>query len=179
VYPPGTHYAYCSGAMNLAGYALHRASGTWIPALFDRTVARPLGFGRYYWDLMPTLEGYLGGGVHMLPRDLLKLGVTYLNGGVWDGRRIVPAEWVARSTVNQVAEGVGTDGYAWHVGTLKVGDREYREYEANGNGGQFLIVVPELDLAVVFTGGNYMYGGVWLKWRQGIVGDVIIPAIRE
>ena len=179
VYPPGTHYAYCSGGMNLAGYALHGASGTWIPALFDRTVARPLGFGRYYWDLMPTLEGYLGGGVQMLPRDLLKLGVTYLNGGVWDGRRIVPAEWVARSTVNQVAEGVGTDGYAWHLGTLKVGDREYREYEANGNGGQFLIVVPELDLAVVFTGGNYMYGGVWLKWRQGIVGDVIIPAIRE
>jgi len=52
--------------------------------------------------------------------------VTYLNGGVWDGRRIVPASGSRDRTVNQVAEGVGTDGYAWHVGTLKVGDREYR-----------------------------------------------------
>ncbi len=73
---------------------------------------------------------------------------------------------------------MGKDGYAWHLSTLNVGDREYREYEANGNGGQFLIVVPELDLAVVFTAANYLFGGVWLKWRQEFVGNVITPAIK-
>jgi CubicO group peptidase (beta-lactamase class C family) len=178
VHPPGAVYAYCSGGMNLVGYALHRASGEWIPELFDRTVARPLGFGRYYYNLMPTLDGYLGGGVHVLPRDLLKLGVAYLDGGVWNGRRVVDSSWVRRSTTSQVAPGVGRDGYAWHLFPIKVGEREYAEYEANGNGGQFLIVVPELDLAVVFTGGNYTDGGVWWRWRQDIVGGVIIPAIR-
>ncbi len=178
VYPPGTHYAYCSGGMNLVGYALHRATGEWIPELFDRTIARPLGFGRYYYNLMPTLDGYLGGGVRLVPRDLLKLGVAYLNGGTWDGHRIVSAEWATQSTTQRLDSTVGGDGYAWHIFPITVGGRTYREYEANGNGGQFLIVVPELDLAVVFTAGNYRDGGVWWRWRQDIVGKVIIPAAR-
>jgi len=57
------------GGDDLAGYALHRASANVDPRALRSHVARPLGFGRYYWDLMPTLEGYLGGGVQMLPRD--------------------------------------------------------------------------------------------------------------
>jgi len=180
VHAPGTHYAYCSGGMNLAGYALHRATGEWIPALFDRTVARPLGFGRYYYNLMPTLDGYLGGGVRLAPRDLLKLGVAYLNGGTWDGHRLVSPEWVKLSTTTRLDSIVGRDGYAWHIFPITAGKggRKYYEYEANGNGGQFLIVVPELDLAVVFTGGNYRDGGVWWKWRQQIVGNVIVPATK-
>jgi len=180
VYPPGTHYAYCSGGMNLVGYALHRATGEWIPELFDRTVARPLGFGRYYYNLMPTLDGYLGGGVRLAPRDLLKLGAAYLNGGTWNGHRIVSADWVSLSTTTRLDSVVGRDGYAWHIFPITAGKggRTYREYEANGNGGQFLIVVPELDLAVVLTAGNYRDGGVWWRWRQAIVGNVIVPAAR-
>jgi CubicO group peptidase (beta-lactamase class C family) len=170
---PGTHAAYCSGGMNLTGYMLTRATRTWLPALFERTVARPLGFGRWYWNLMPTQEGYQGGGARLLPRDLLKIGVAYLNGGEWHGKRIVSREWTARSTVNQVAPGVGTDGYAWHLGNIKVGERAYREYEGNGNGGQFLIVVPEVDLAVVFTAGDYLDYGVWGQFRNVLVADMI------
>ncbi|MFN2421026.1 MAG: hypothetical protein ABR527_06560 [Gemmatimonadota bacterium] len=61
---------------------------------------------------------------------------------------------------------------------MRSGERVHREYEANGNGGQFLIVVPEFDLVVVFTGGNYLQGGIWNRWRDEIVGEEIIPAIR-
>ena len=84
-----------------------------------------------------------------------------------------------QSTAPQVTVNGGADGYAWHLNTLRVGDRTYREYEANGNGGQFLIVVPELDLAIVFTAGNYRHGGVWLRFRDVLVPQVIIPAIRN
>ena len=48
-----------------------------------------------------------------------------------------------------------SDGYAWHRLVLTSGGRSYREYEANGNGGRYLIVLPDLDLVVVFTAGNY------------------------
>jgi CubicO group peptidase (beta-lactamase class C family) len=192
---PGARYAYCSANSNLVGAALTVATDTWLPELFDRTVARPLQFGTYHWNLMPTGEGYLGGGAYLRPRDLLKIGQAFLDGGVWNGRRIVDSAWVTASTAPRVeitpattglsAEdfpnfyGVGRDAYAWHLGSLTSGGRSYAEYEASGNGGQLLIVVPELELTVVFTGGNYMQGGIWGRWRQEIVADGIIPAIRR
>jgi len=191
---PGTRYAYCSANMNLMGAALTTATGTWLPELFERTVARPLQFGTYHWNLMPTDEGYLGGGAFVLPRDLLKIGQAYLDGGVWGGGRIVDESWVARSTapyveVSPATTGFdpeqfsefyagGVDGYAWHMYGVRSGERTYRDYEATGNGGQVLIVVPKLDLVVVFTGGNYMQGGIWGRWRDEIVGGSIIPAIQ-
>lgn len=190
---PGSRYAYCSANANLMGAALTRATGTWLPELFERTVARALQFGPYHWNLMPTDEGYLGGGAFVRPRDLLKVGQAYLDGGVWRGRRIVDESWVTRSTapyveISPTTTGLdpawfgefyagGLDGYAWHLYGVRSGDRTYREYEANGNGGQILMVVPEFDLVVVFTGGNYMQGGIWGRWRDEIVGGEIIPAI--
>jgi CubicO group peptidase (beta-lactamase class C family) len=195
-FAPGTRYAYCSGNTNLVGGALTLATHSWLPELFRRTVAEPLQFGEWHWNLMPNGEGYAGGGAFLLPRDLLKVGQLYLNAGVWNGRRIVPAEWVRLSTAPHVEVSPETtglseddfsnfylraqDGLAWHLlNTLKADGRTYRTYGATGNGGQLLIVVPDADLAVVFTGGNYSQGGVWLRWAQQIVGDKIIPAIRQ
>jgi CubicO group peptidase (beta-lactamase class C family) len=177
---PGTHYAYCSGGMNLVGGALRAATKTWIPEQFDRTVAQPLQFGRYYFNLTPTLEGYLGGGMRIRPRDLLKLGQMYLNGGTWNGKRIVAQSWVIRSTAKQTSDTASNgDGFAWHRNTLKSGTRSYSEYEANGNGGQLLVVVPELNLAVVFTAGNYGDYRVWRQFRDDIVANSIISAIAR
>jgi len=191
---PGVRYAYCSANINLVGAALTEATGTWLPEYFDRAIAQPLDFGTYHWNLMPNGEGYLGGGAFLRPRDLLKIGQAYLDGGVWRGRRIVDASWVARSTARLApitpettgysAEefgeyyGAGVDGYAWHSYDTQVGDKKVTGYQATGNGGQVLIVVPEYQLVVVFTGGNYMQGGIWGQWGQRIVGGMIIPAIQ-
>lgn len=191
---PGRRYAYCSANINLVGGALTAATATWLPELFERTIARPLQFGPWHWNLMPNGEGYLGGGAFVRPRDLLKIGQAWLDGGVWRGRRIVDAAWVTQSTAPRVdirpaTTGLdanhfqeayigGADAYAWHLVGVRSGDRVHRDYEATGNGGQLLIVVPEFDLVVVFTGGNYLQGGIWNRWRHEIVGAQIIPAIR-
>ncbi len=193
VHDPGTRYAYASGGMNLAGAAIATAAHAWIPELFERIVATPLQFGEWHWNLMPNHEGYLGGGAHLRPRDLLKLGQAYLEGGTWKGRRIVSADWVRESTrgraaVNPATTGLdsttfakyygeGADGYAWHPQSLKVGERTLQEYEANGNGGQILMVIPELDLAVVVTAGNYGQGALYTI-RQRIVAQGILPGVR-
>lgn len=192
---PGARYAYCSANSNLVGAALTVGTETWLPELFDRTIARPLGFGRYHWNLMPTGEGYLGGGAYLRPRDLLKIGQVFLDGGTWHGRRIVDSAWIALSTAVHAEitpattglspdefgnfYGVGKDGLAWHLGTLTSGGRAYPEFEASGNGGQLLIVVPDAQFVVVFTGGNYGQGGIWGRWRQEIVADALIPSIRR
>jgi len=186
IHDPGTHWAYCSGSMNLVGGAIAAGTKTWLPEFFDHAIAQPLEFGRYYYNLMPTGEAYTGGGVFMRPRDLLKIGQLYLDGGLWNGKRIIPKAWVAESTRPQTpAPGApadtlsGTDGYAWHLGYIKSATPSYRFYQSNGNGGQLLIVIPQLDLVVVFTAGNYSSFGVWGRFQGDLVGKAIIPALTK
>lgn len=192
---PGARYAYCSANINLVGGALTTATDTWLPELFARTVARPLDFSHWHWNLTPTGEGYLGGGAWLRPRDLLKVGQAYLDGGVWRGRRIVEESWVKRSTtpvieISPATTGLtpeefsnyyaaGSDAYAWHSYSGQAADKVYRGYQATGNGGQLLIVVPDAQLVVVFTGGNYLQGGIWGRWGNDIVGAQLIAAIRR
>jgi CubicO group peptidase (beta-lactamase class C family) len=195
VHEPGVRYAYCSGAMSLMGAALTTATHTWLPEYFDRTIARPLQFGAWHWNLMPTDEGYLGGGAWLRPRDLLKVGQAYLDGGVWRGRRIVGASWVAQSTkphfrispatTGMTAEQFGNayteadEALAWHLTEIRAGDTVRRGYLAAGNGGQVLLVVPDVHLVAVFTGGNHRQGGIWSQWSNTIIGAQIIPAIKR
>ncbi|MEX0733582.1 MAG: serine hydrolase [Steroidobacteraceae bacterium] len=192
---PGARYAYCSANINLMGGALTTATGTWLPELFEQKIARPLQFGEWHWNLMPTGEGYLGGGAFLLPRDLLKVGQAYLDGGVWNGKRIVDAAWVKESTtprmrISPETTGItaeefpnyyseGSDAYAWHLNGLRSGEQVYDAYAATGNGGQVLIVVPQFQLAAVFTGGNYRQGGIWGRWADQLIGGYIIPAIAN
>lgn len=191
---PGERYAYCSGGISLAGGALTMATGEWLPALFDRTIARPLQFQRYYWNLMPNGEGYLGGGAFIRTRDFLKIGQAYIDGGVWNGQRIATEEYVreAISTqieINRETTGVDPDrfrtfyyevgeGLGWHHIWVQSGDQRYAAYHSNGNGGQLLLVVPQFDLVVMFTAGNYRTG-LWNLERDAIVGGIIIPALNR
>ena len=194
VHEPGERYAYCSGGISLTGAALTMATGEWLPALFDRTIAKPLQFGSYYWNLMPTGEGYLGGGAFVRTRDFLKIGQAYLDRGVWNGRHIATEAWVKdawapHAHISEETTGVTGDafanayydvdeGYAWHHITVKSGDRTYPAYHGNGNGGQLLLVVPQFDLVAMFTGGNYRQG-LWNRERDDILGEMIIPALNR
>lgn len=192
---PGERYAYCSGGISLAGGALTMATGEWLPALFDRTIARPLQFQRYYWNLMPNGEGYVGGGAFVRTRDFLKIGQAYLDGGVWNGQRIASEDYVREATSAQVQISPATtgvhdpdrfrnayyevgEGLGWHHIRVRSGERRYAAYHTNGNGGQLLLIVPEFDLVVMFTAGNYRTG-LWNLERDAIVGDIIIPALNR
>jgi CubicO group peptidase (beta-lactamase class C family) len=176
----GETYAYCSGTVNLLGGVVRNTTHMWLPDFFQKYVADPLDMRRYYMNLGPTGEGYFGGGLRLRPRDLLKLGQLYLDGGRWNGRRVVSASWVAQSVSPQIKTGAeSADGYNWHLNTLHAGGKSYKEYEANGNGGQFLIVLPELDIAVVFTAANYNGYGVWRKFRDEMVPQFVIGAVNR
>lgn len=195
LHEPGVRYAYCSGSANLVGASLKAAGGASVYELFDRLIAKPLKFGSYHWALAPNGEGYLGGGAYMRPRDILKIGAMFAAGGVWNGRQVIEEGWVRESTTSKVEISAKTTGmtpevfrnnyfggsqaYIWRVDNVLVGERRYASYEASGNGGQLLVIVPELDLAVAFTGGNYRMGGIWGRWRNEIIGGHIIPAITD
>lgn len=192
--PPGTRYAYCSGGINLVGAALAKVTSQSVLDLLETSLAGPLHFGAHYWNTMPGGDAYLGGGALLRPVDMLKLGQMALNGGRWNGQPLVSAAWLAQATASQVEVTPattalapdafrrfyfgGADGYAWHLYTVTTPDgRRFATYEASGNGGQIILVVPTLDMVVVMTGGNYGQGGIWGRWRDEIVGTRIIPAI--
>ena len=178
IHPPGAVYAYCSAGINLVGRTIGAATQSWLPEFFDRTIARPLQMSHYAMNLMPTGEAYSAGGMQLRPRDLLKFGQLYLNGGVWNGRRLVSAEWVRISTAHQIDRpDSSSDGFGWHRHTLHVGARDYQTYEASGNGGQMVIVIPALDLVLAATAGNYGQYGIWQKIRT-VIAPEVMRAVR-
>jgi CubicO group peptidase (beta-lactamase class C family) len=177
-YEPGEHAAYCSGGMNLVGGAISSATGAWLPDFFREYLAGPLDFGRYHLQLTPTGNLYLGGGSYLRPRDFLKLGQAYLDGGRWHDRQVVSAEWVERSLRHHsTMPGPDEYGYGWHLNTYTAGGRGYRVAEAAGNGGQIMGIIPELGIAYMFTGGNYGNFPTWNGFRK-LISDYLIPAVQ-
>ncbi|MGA7297423.1 MAG: serine hydrolase [Rhodanobacteraceae bacterium] len=177
---PGADKAvYCSAGINLLGGVVRQATGRRLTELFRDWIARPMQMRGYHINLMPTGDAYLAGGVRMRPRDMLKLGQLYLDGGVWNGQRLVDEDWIKASVTRHTTFGPNHDyGYAWHLHTFRVAGHDYREYAAEGNGGQFVIVVPELDLVVAITAGSYGQFSVWYP-LQNLVSDYVIPSVLQ
>jgi CubicO group peptidase (beta-lactamase class C family) len=175
---PGEDPVYCSANSNLIGAVLAAASGEPLELLIDRLIARPLGIDRYYLFLQPTGEPYLGGGAHWLPRDFMKLGQVMLNGGTWQGRRVVSEGWVARSTSPlRNLRDLGY-GYQWWVTDYPYRDGTVQAFFAGGNGGQVIMGIPALDLLVAFYGGNYS-DSVLYKAQKVLVPKYILPAVER
>ncbi|PYL57709.1 MAG: 6-aminohexanoate hydrolase [Verrucomicrobia bacterium] len=179
--PGGDHAVYCSAGINLLGGIVRNATHEWLPEFFYENVAKQLQIKTYHWNLMPSGDGYVGGGLYLRPRDQLKLGQLYLDGGEWNRHRVVSKDWVERSTSRQSTFGptLGADhdyGYGWHLYHFDVGNRTFQAYAAGGNGGQIVMVIPDLDLVVGFTGGAYGEFAKWYKWQLELVPQFIIPA---
>jgi CubicO group peptidase (beta-lactamase class C family) len=104
------------------------------------------GFG---WPVDPQGVHLGWGGVKLRTADMTALGQLYLEKGVWGGKHVVPANWVADATSPQVATGSEPEsyGYQWWVGESD----GHPMFRAQGFGGQFIHVVPELDLVIVIT----------------------------
>lgn len=168
---------YCSINPHLAGGVLARATKRSLPMLFQDLIATPLQITRYHMNLAPTGDAYMGGGVRFLPRDFMKLGQVMLDGGVWSGRQVLPPAFVQRAASPLVPLRGLRYGYLWWVTDYPYHDRKVRAYFAGGNGGQLVMVIPELELVVATFGGNYSDAAVSLRIQQQYVPQFILPAI--
>ena len=180
VRPPHEKAFYCSGGINLGGAAVAATTQTWLPDYFRRNLAEPLAFGRYYFNLMPTGEGYLGGGLFLRPRDHLKLAQLFLDGGRWRGKQIVSGRWVKAATSPQASiNGPDDYGFGWWLISYPYKGRTVRAFHTSGNGGQMAIAIPELELAVVFQAANYNNFPVWSKFRDEWLPQYVIGAVKN
>jgi CubicO group peptidase (beta-lactamase class C family) len=179
---PGEKAVYCSVGANLAGGVVARAARQPSLPLFQQLIADPLGIEQYYMGVSPTGDYYLGGGARLLPRDFLKLAQVHVNGGTWSGRRVYSADWSRRATsplVRFFETSKARYGYLWWVYDFPYRGRTVRAYFASGNGGQFSFGIDELDLAIVFYGGNYSDWDAGFAALLEYVPKDILPAIQE
>ncbi|HTU64972.1 MAG TPA: serine hydrolase [Steroidobacteraceae bacterium] len=175
--PPGERAIYCSANPNLALGMVARATGEMPVYSFDRLVARPMKLGNYAWLLDHAGNPYGGGGVMFLPRDFLKFGQLMLNGGTWEGRRILSRQFVAAASTPQYHLAGIYYGYNWWMEDFPYRERAVRAVMALGAGGQVITVVPELDLVVAFYAGNYS-SRVQRELGHSYVPNFILPAVR-
>lgn len=146
---PGGRMLYSTGSSHLLSAALTRASGRSTHALAAEWLGEPLNIVIPPWPRDPQGIYFGGNDMLMSPRALARFGELYRLGGVIDGRRVLPARWIAESwTPRARSPWSGSDyGYGWFV--EQVGGHPVRF--AWGYGGQMLYVVPSLDLTVVMT----------------------------
>lgn len=170
---PGAAGVYCTGAINLIGAVLAARTGRWLPALFDDWLARPLQIHAYHWNLMPTGQGYLGGGARLRPRDFAKLAQLVVGRGAWRGQQVVSAAWVEQATAAHASLVAADDyGYGWWRRRYQVAGRAIDVVYASGNGAQLAIAVPALDLVIAINAGNYGHAAV----RAQLL-DELVPAL--
>jgi CubicO group peptidase (beta-lactamase class C family) len=175
---PDEASVYCSMNPNLALGAVGRATGELQLDTFDRLMGEPMQIARYAWPLDPAGHPYGGGGVRMLPRDFMKLGQLMLGGGVWGGRRILGADFVARaSSPLHDLNGIQY-GYLWWNIEYPYKQRTLRAYFAAGNGGQAVMAIPALDLVIAVYAGNYS-DRTSIIVQQELIPKYILPAVRE
>lgn len=146
---PGERMEYSTGSTHLASALLTRATERSTLALARELLAQPLGIQLPAWPRDP--QGVYFGGNDMLisPRGLLRFGELYRGGGVLDGQQILSREWIEASWERRVRSPRNGDGYGLGWWARTAGPHEVRF--AWGYGGQFLFVVPALELTVVFT----------------------------
>jgi CubicO group peptidase (beta-lactamase class C family) len=156
---------YSTGNTHLLSAVLQAATGMTQEEYCRIHLSDPMGISQEaHWGTDPQGIADGGNGVIISARDAAKFGQLFLDDGAWKGEQLVPAAWVEESTSVQnhgPGGSTGAYGYQWWVRTHTTGEygsyttpyptASYDTYFAFGYAGQFIYVVPELDLVTVFT----------------------------
>jgi CubicO group peptidase (beta-lactamase class C family) len=179
---PGTRWQYNSGGVIVLGALVRAATGEPVQAYAERRLLAPIGVTDARWHASP-FDGlaHTGGGLRLRAVDLARIGQLVLHGGRWNGRQILPADWIARSVapITPAAVRFGAEpldyGYLWYSAPLQrgAGSEGPRFIAAAGNMTQWLFVVPAHDLVMVVTGrGNASFAAPIDLLRRQVVAAV-------
>lgn len=149
---PGKQFQYCGGNSMLLSAILEEAAGMTAAEFAKSYLFGPLGISQYQWEAYADGHTNSDGGLSLRPRDMAKIGQLMLNGGTWNGVRIVSAEWVAESTRARIkATLIARYGYQWWRDSQSVLLESVDSYFAAGFGGQMISVYPDQNMVIVFT----------------------------
>lgn len=176
--PYGRYFSYCTGGVFTLSEVLEKVTGERTDRYARAKLFEPLGINNVEWVYSPLNVPQTGGGLRMTSRDLLKIAQLYLDDGEWEGKRIVNAAWVKASTSPHAQIDDATEyGYLWWLKSFKAGEKSYPAFFMSGNGGNKVVAVPSLDMAVVITSTNYNTRGMH-EQTEKILTDYVLAAVE-
>jgi len=172
---PGARWIYNGGATAVLGRLIARGSGRPLADYARERLLAPLGIESFEWVVGRDGAHIAASGLRLRPRDLAKIGQLVLNRGRWEGRELVPADWLARSFQAHAETETLHYGYHWWLGPPV---RQGRVWVAGfGNGGQRLSIAPGLELVVAVLAGNYNKPDAW-QLPVAILTEIVLPGLE-
>ncbi|MCK9688196.1 serine hydrolase domain-containing protein [Scleromatobacter humisilvae] len=175
--PPDAVTSYCTGNPVALGHILANATHQPVTAFAQARLLGPLGITSAVWNTYDNdTQTDTGGHMHMRPRDMAKIGQLALQRGQWNGVQLVSSAWMDVSTSNITqfdSEPNDGYGYLWWHGSESWRGQTLDMFYADGSGGQYIFVVPQLDLVAVFTGENYANDGPQLLPFTILQSDIV------
>lgn len=176
---PGEKWTYNSGGSHLMSGVIKQATGKYVDAYAEEHLFGPLGINNYHWKKTPRGFPDTEGGLYLEAEQLAKIGYLYLKDGVWDGKRILPEGWVKDAVAARV-EAVNSAGFGygyqwWRVDRLAGESSDSPEIWAGlGYGGQYLIVIPDLEMVGVVNSWN-----IFERPKQSILPAFVQTMLRS
>ena len=161
---PGKEWRYNGGTTQLLSIIIERATGKKVDEFAKEYLFRPLGIATFEWIKMPGTDNpAAASGLRLRSRDLLKFGILYHNKGKWNGKQIIPRDWIKQSFHTIIHRPVSPNrakpngGYGYQFWTFNDTIQTQPVYivAAVGNGDQRIYFDEKNNLLVVITAGNY------------------------
>jgi CubicO group peptidase (beta-lactamase class C family) len=178
VHKPGTHFQYNSmGSYTLSAIVTKVTGQTSVEYLKPR-LFEPMGIDNPEWASSPEGHSIGGSGLKLCTEDVAKLGQLYLQKGQWNGKQLLPQQWVEQATSRQVPneqESHAKMGVDWQQGYgFQFWRCTHNAFRGDGASGQLIVVIPEKDAVVAITAdtGN-MQGELNAIW------DKLLPAFKD
>jgi CubicO group peptidase (beta-lactamase class C family) len=173
---PGSTFTYCAGNMHLVSAVLTRATGESASDFARTRLFEPLGIEQVSWpkDADGISHGFAD--MRIAPRDMAKLGYLWLHHGAWEGKQIVPATYLADAfTAHANVEPDVQYGYGMWIYPARGHAGGPADFEANGNGGQRIAVIPSQDIVEVITGSGLDANQVAGLLSDAVKSDTPLP----
>lgn len=174
---PGIKFNYSNGEPTVLGVVLRNACGIDVDKYAELYLFNKLGISEYQWSRYPDGSLETDGGLKLCSRDLLKVGILMLNKGNWQGVQLISENWVSESTKSRINLSSRRGyGYYWNEMKYEFKGKPQTAIFIPGDGGQFLVVFPYLDMVIAFTAGIYDKDPTRMYWE--IISDYILPALK-
>ena len=180
----GKKWDYFTAGVVVLGDILHRSVPGGLDEYSRKVLFTPLGIREYKWQYTPQHVANTAGGLGLRSLDLARFGQLYKNGGVWEGKRLLPAAWVEKTLSPQIdlPQGNGHYGYLFWNTAYTVNGEKHEAFYCSGNGGNKVFVFKDLPLVVIVTATAY--GQAFAhpqveKIMEGFVLPAVVEAIRH